>query len=67
MYDDTCACSELCDRCFTKAEQVRNLHSVVTMPINHSCYESMFIFPIILEGVCLTFLHKILQNAFHKN
>ena len=26
MYDDICACSELRDRCFKKAEQVMNLH-----------------------------------------
>ena len=28
MYDDICACSELRDRCFKKAEQARDLHSV---------------------------------------
>ena len=26
MYDDICACSELRDRCFKKAEQARDLH-----------------------------------------
>ena len=26
MYDDICACSELHDHCFKKAEQARDLH-----------------------------------------
>ena len=26
MYDDICACSELHDRCFKKAEQAKDLH-----------------------------------------
>ena len=26
--DNICACSELCDRCFKKAKQVRDSHSV---------------------------------------
>ena len=26
MYDDICACSELCDYCFKKTEQARDSH-----------------------------------------
>ena len=37
MYDDICACSELRDRCFKKAEQARDSHfSAFNIVMAHS-------------------------------
>ena len=36
MYDDICACSELRDRCFKKAEQARDLHFSAFIVISHA-------------------------------
>ena len=37
MYDDICACSELRDCCFKKAEQARELHfSAFTLHFNYN-------------------------------
>ena len=42
MYDDICACSELHDRCFKKAEQARDSHfsAFIAVSILHCCINS---------------------------
>ena len=44
MYNNICACSELRDRCFKKAEQAKDSHFSAFIIVNYYCYHHYYFF-----------------------